>query len=222
MARARLAAIALATLALAGGSAASAAHQATTTHHATTAALPAGVKKGPSSGTYYVDCSIGQCTTAQGAGPFGTTCSQPSTGMADCLKSLQPVTAATTPSPDGSPVSIDCQMGYVNEPAGSGIAVDQKTFRLSQPQVDTADGYSLSDYEAMQVSITVQQNTTIDSVTVVWYGNGGQEISSGTLGISELITAGQTLSFVYDESMGSDANPPAGASSCAAPEYTYG
>lgn len=221
MTRAWLAAIALATLALAGCSVASANHAATT-HHATTVALPAGVKKGPSSGTYYVNCTIDQCTTAQGAGPFGTTCSQPSTGMAYCSKSLQPVTAATTPPSDSSPVTIDCQMGYVNEPAGSGVSVSQKTFQLSQPQVDTADGYSLSDYEAMQVSIDVQQNITIDTVTVVWYGDGGQEISSGTLGISELITAGQTLSFVYDESMGSDPNPPAGAISCAAPEYTYG
>jgi hypothetical protein len=59
----------------------------------------------------------------------------------------------------------------------------------------------------MQVSITVQQDITIDSVTVVWHGNGGQEISSGTLGICELITAGQTLSFAYDESMGSDPTP---------------
>lgn len=42
----------------------------------------------------------------------------PSAGVAYCSKSLQPVTAATPPS-NTSPVSIDCRLGYVNDPAGS-------------------------------------------------------------------------------------------------------
>ena len=46
--------------------------------------LPAGVTAGPDPGTYYVNCSVAQCTTVPGAGPFGTTCSEPSTGMQLC------------------------------------------------------------------------------------------------------------------------------------------
>lgn len=49
-------------------------------------ALPAGVKAGPRPGTYYVDCLMSgvQCTSLPGAGPFGTTCSRPSTGEQLC------------------------------------------------------------------------------------------------------------------------------------------
>lgn len=111
-------------------------------------------------------------------------------------------------------------MGYVNIPAGSGVAVQDKKFQLTPPKPDTADGYSLSDYEAMQVSISVSQDATIGSVTVVWYGSSGQEISSGTVAIGQLIAAGQSLSFLYDESMESDPNPPAGATTCTAPYYS--
>lgn len=119
-------------------------------------------------------------------------------------------------------MTIDCVMGYVNIPAGSGVAVQEKTFQLTPPKPDTAAGYSLSDYEAMQISITVNQDTTINSVTVIWYRSSDEEISSGTVDIGQLIAAGQTLTYVYDESMGSDPNPPAGATTCTEPYYSYG
>jgi uncharacterized protein YceK len=48
------------------------------------AALPPGVAPGPEPGTYYVDCFTAQCTSLPGAGPFGTTCGQPSTGEQLC------------------------------------------------------------------------------------------------------------------------------------------
>src|SRR4029077_6028513 len=48
------------------------------------AALPPGVTPGPEPGTYYVDCFTAQCTSLPGAGPFGTTCGQPSTGEQLC------------------------------------------------------------------------------------------------------------------------------------------
>jgi hypothetical protein len=113
-------------------------------------------------------------------------------------------------------------MGYVNIPAGSGVAVQEEKFQLTPPKPDTADGYSLADYEAMQISITVNQDTTINSVTVIWYRSSDEEISSGTVDIGQLIAAGQTLTYVYDESMGSDPNPPAGATTCTEPYYSYG
>jgi hypothetical protein len=43
-----------------------------------TSALPDGVWTG-SPGTYDVNCSVAQCTTLPGAGPFGTTCAEPMT-----------------------------------------------------------------------------------------------------------------------------------------------
>jgi hypothetical protein len=196
------------------------------THHAHAgghSSLPPGVKAGPSPGTYYVDCSTGQCTTLQGAGPFGTTCTQPSTDMQFCSPSggpaPTPAPPATSPPVITGPVSISCTMGYVNQPAGSGIPVQQKTFQLNPPQVDTADGYSLSDYVAMQVSVTVQQDTQVNDATIVWYDPSGNEISSGSVAIGQLITAGQTLNFLYDESTNSDPNPPANATTCTAPYY---
>ncbi|HET9966903.1 MAG TPA: hypothetical protein VFQ68_01630 [Streptosporangiaceae bacterium] len=105
-------------------------------------------------------------------------------------------------------------MGYVNIPAGSGTAVGEKTFQSDPPAPDTADGYSLADYEAMQVVVSATQATQVTSLSVVWYGASGQEISSGTLDIGQLITAGQSLTFTWDESMGSDPNPPQGAATC--------
>lgn len=48
--------------------------------------LPPGVKDGPNPGTYYVNCSVGQRTTQPGAGPFGTTCSTPSTDEQLCSR----------------------------------------------------------------------------------------------------------------------------------------
>lgn len=136
---------------------------------------------------------------------FGTTCSTPSTDEQFCSPDLTP--SPTTPPQQSGPVTIDCVMGYVNIPAGSGVAVQEKKFQLTPPKPDTADGYSLSDYEAMQISITVNQDTTINSVTVIWYGSSDEEISSGTVDIGQLIAAGQTLTYVYDESMGSDPQP---------------
>ena len=83
--------------------------------------------------------------------------------------------------------------GYVNIPADSGVAVSEKKFQLSAPVRDSADGYDLSDYEATQVTISVTQDTQVTSLSVVWYTSPGQEISSGTLDIGQLITAGQSL-----------------------------
>lgn len=46
--------------------------------------LPYGAEPGPRPGTFYVDCFKVQCTTAPGAGPDGTTCGAPHTGMQLC------------------------------------------------------------------------------------------------------------------------------------------
>ena len=105
-------------------------------------------------------------------------------------------------------------MGYVNIPAGSGEPVSAKTFQTDPPVPDAADGYSLADYEAMQVVVSATQDEQVSNLTVVWYTASGQEISSGTLDIGDLITAGQSLAFTWDESMGSDPNPPPGAATC--------
>jgi len=122
--------------------------------------------------------------------------------------------ALASAPPSASPVSTTCQMGYVNIPAGSGVAVSEKKFQLSAPVPDTADGYDLANYEAMQVTVSATQNTQVTSLTVVWYTAPGQEISSNTLDIGQLITAGQSLSFTWDESIGSSPNPPQGAATC--------
>jgi hypothetical protein len=111
-------------------------------------------------------------------------------------------------------------MGYVNIPAGSDVAVSQKTFQFSAPTVDTADGYSLSDYEAMQVIVSATQDTQVTSLTVVWYDSAGQEIDSASLDIGHLITANNSLTFLYDESLGSDPNPPQNAASCTIPYWS--
>jgi len=105
-------------------------------------------------------------------------------------------------------------MGYVNIPAGSGEAVSEKTFQLTAPVPDIADGYDLSDYQATQVAVSVTQDTQVSSLTVVWYTSSGQEISSGTLDIGNLITTGQSLTFTWDESMDRSPNPPKGAATC--------
>jgi hypothetical protein len=94
------------------------------------------------------------------------------------------------------------------------VAVSEKKFQLSVPLPDTADGYDLSDYEATQVTIWVTQDIQVTSLSVVWYTSPGQEISSGTLDIGQLITAGQSLPFTWDESMGSSPNPAQGAATC--------
>jgi len=91
------------------------------------------------------------------------------------------------------------------------VAVSEKKFQLSAPVPDSADGYDLSDYEATQVTIS---DTQVTSLSVVWYTSPGQEISSGTLDIGQLITAGQSLPFTWDESMGSSPNPAQGAATC--------
>jgi hypothetical protein len=58
---------------------------ATTPGHCSAAyVMPSGVKAGPEPGTYYVDCFETQCTSLPGAGPDGTTCSEPHTGMQLC------------------------------------------------------------------------------------------------------------------------------------------
>jgi hypothetical protein len=105
-------------------------------------------------------------------------------------------------------------MGWVNEPEGSGIAVSQKTFQLTAPTPDTAYGYTLADYEAMRITITASRIVTVNSLTVVWYRPSGQEISSGGVSIGQVITAGQSLAFLFDESMGTSPNPPPGAATC--------
>jgi hypothetical protein len=43
-----------------------------------------GITPGPTPGSYYVNCSIDQCTTEPGAGPYGTTCTEPSTDEQLC------------------------------------------------------------------------------------------------------------------------------------------
>jgi hypothetical protein len=136
--------------------------------------------------------------------------------------SEQPATSPPpTPTAAAQPVSATCLMGWVNVPAGSGVAVSSKKFRLSAPVPDTADGYSLSNYEAMQVTVSAASQTeSVSTLTVVWYGSSGAEIGSGTLDIGQVITAGQSLTFLYDESMGSDPNPPAGASTCSVVSYS--
>jgi len=47
-------------------------------------ALPPGVTRANSSGSYFVNCTAAQCTSSPGAGPFGTTCGPISTGMQLC------------------------------------------------------------------------------------------------------------------------------------------
>jgi hypothetical protein len=177
-----------------------------------------GVKYDKASRTYLVDCSVAQCTEQAGAGPSGSTCLLPSTGMQICSLRFQ---AEQTPAPAATPSLIPlCQMGYVNIPAGSGVDVSQKTFQLSAPVPDTADGYDLADYEAMRIKLTaIGGDIQVNEVTVIFYTSSGQEISSGTANVGELIAADQTLTFLYDESEGSSLNPPAGAATCQVVSY---
>jgi hypothetical protein len=105
-------------------------------------------------------------------------------------------------------------MGWVNIPAGSGTPVQDKRFRLRPPRPNTAFGYSLADYKAMRVTVSAAETVTVSSLTVVWYTASGQEIRSAGLGIGQVITAGQSLAFVYDESFGSSPNPPLTAATC--------
>lgn len=117
-------------------------------------------------------------------------------------------------APPAPAVNATCTMGWVNI-AGSGEPVSVETFALTPPTPDTADGYDLSDYEAMQVTVTATGGTVdVSTLTVVWYADSDQEISSGTVDVSQVITAGQTLTYTYDESVGSDPNPPQGATTC--------
>ncbi|MGH3277229.1 MAG: hypothetical protein ACRDNZ_23230, partial [Streptosporangiaceae bacterium] len=101
-----------------------------------------------------------------------------------------------------------------------GVAVQDKKFQLTRPKVNTAFGYSLSDYEAIKLSVSVIQTVTVNSVIVVWDRADGSEISSASVAIGQLITAGQTLSYVYDESMGSSPNPPPGAATCSVVQWS--
>jgi hypothetical protein len=128
--------------------------------------------------------------------------------------------SAPPSSSAASPVTADCQMGWVNIPAGSGEPVSVKKFRLARPHVDRAFGYSLGDYEAMRITISASQTVTVGALTIVWYSRPGAEISSGTADIGQVITAGQSLAFVYDESMGSSPNPPPGAATCSVISYS--
>jgi hypothetical protein len=82
--------------------------------------------------------------------------------------------AASAP-PASSLVSATCHMGYVNIPAGSDVAVSEKKFQATAPVPDTADGYDLADYEAMQVTVSATQDTQVSNLTVVWYTASGQE-----------------------------------------------
>jgi hypothetical protein len=66
----------------------------------------------------------------------------------------------------------------------------------------------------MQVTVSATQDTQVTSLSVALYTGPGQEISSGTLDIGQLNTAGQSLTFTWDESMGSSPNPPRGAATC--------
>lgn len=117
-------------------------------------------------------------------------------------------------APATTSLTASCQIGWVNIPAGSGEPVSSKTFSLTPPAPDTADGYSLADYEAMQLTIGARQTVSVGSVTVVWYDSAGTEINSGTANIGQVITAGQHLTLLYDESLGSDPNPPLRAATC--------
>ena len=112
--------------------------------------------------------------------------------------------------------SFTCQTGYVNIPPGPVIygtaPSGSATFQTTEPVVDTADSYSLADYAAMEISITANQTVQVTSVDVVWYTSAGQELSSNTFNIDQLITVGQTLPFVFDQT--SDPAPPSDAASC--------
>lgn len=122
-------------------------------------------------------------------------------------------------------------MGYVNIPAGSGLAVSQKTFQLTAPSSAEMNASilngggggdtNLADYEAMHVIVSAAQTTQVDDATVVWYDASGQEISSGSLDLGETIAAGQSLGFTWDESLGSSPNPPQGAATCSIVHYDY-
>lgn len=128
-----------------------------------------------------------------------------------------------------SPITASCMMGYVNIPAGSGLSADQKTFQANAPSSaqmsksiwDGGGGgdTNLADYEAMQVIVSASQDTMFSDAVVVWYDTSGKEISSATIYVSQLITAGQSLSFTYDESAGSSPNPPQRAATCNITSY---
>jgi hypothetical protein len=53
-----------------------------------TSAFPPGVTRiaeiTPGTPRYLVDCFVAQCTSSPGAGPFGTTCGEISTGAQEC------------------------------------------------------------------------------------------------------------------------------------------
>ena len=117
--------------------------------------------------------------------------------------------ASTAPA---SPLSFTCRMGWVNPPSAAGAPAQDKKFRLTKPT--PAPGYSLANYEAMQVTVRVGQTETVGNFPIVWYRASGQEISSGMVPIGQRITAGQGQSFLYDESATSTLHPPAGATSC--------
>lgn len=161
--------------------------------------------------------SQAKCRAAYIAAGLNPAKCDPATGDG-CLDGPVTPPASTEPAPPPAATPAleqDCQMGWVNIPAGSGTAVQDKKFQLTAPVPDTADGYDLGDYEAMRVSLTAEgQDFTVSQVMVVFYDAAGNELSSATASIGEVITEGQTVRFVFDESMGSSPNPPAGAATC--------
>lgn len=159
-------------------------------------------------------CSHGQLGEKCTAGAYPGIIVQVSPAKLGCDPRDNYNPAAAPSAQPASPVTASCQIGWVNIPAGSGEPVSSKTFSLTPPAPDTADGYSLADYEAMQLTISASQTVSVGSLTVVWYDSAGNEISSGTADIGQVITAGQHLTDLYDESLGSDPNPPSRPATC--------
>lgn len=119
----------------------------------------------------------------------------------------------------GQPVSFNCQMGYVNLPVGEqGTGYGGVRFQTYPPAVDNQDGYTRADYIAMEITVTASQTATVGSVNVVWYVRGGVELESGSEAVGQIITTGQSLSFVYDGSSGENNSintaPPAAGATC--------
>jgi len=193
--------------------------------------LPPGVKPGPTPGTYYMDCSVAQCTTQPGAGPFGTTCTEPSTGEQLCA----PAQASARPPPAPAPVSTTatltgtCNMGYElntgsNQDA-SGVFLTGKV-----PAGDVHGDNSVPDpILAYQVALTNNSGATaqVTGFGVAFYDASGAEDGSDQESASGLITQGQSLSWTVIEDhtvhgYGDDSNQewaqtaaiPPGAATC--------
>jgi hypothetical protein len=60
--------------------------------------------------------------------------------------------------------------------AESGEPVSFRVFQVTVLVPDKADGYSLSDYQAMQVIVSVTQDTDVSTLTVAWYGAKRAEV----------------------------------------------